>query len=230
MIRLALQLEEQRDAYLAAASRIAEVVIHEGHPEAIISDRVPVASSSLPVLLVGGVADNAFPALPWRFSPQARSIRASVDAGDLGRPGLLRLHVWESAEISHADKVGAIDLVLWLFGAVPTAIHGRPGLAHLGFAEGGMAMIDFHDRLPPGEGYRSLSLIGSEGAAYADDHHDRNLIFAGGAPRASPPDTGDHFRQAMLEDFIAKVRQGTSPAETLTAYREAERIVLEAGA
>ena len=36
---------------------------------------------------------------------------------------------------------------------------------HLGFANGGMALIDHAQTLPPGEGYYSLSLIGSKGAA-----------------------------------------------------------------
>ena len=44
-----------------------------------------------------------------------------------------------------------------------------------------MALIDCAQTLPQGDGYFSLSLIGSTGAAYADSHHNRQLLYGGGS-------------------------------------------------
>jgi hypothetical protein len=91
-----------------------------------------------------------------------------------------------------------------------------------------MAMLDFTDTLPDGENYRSLCLIGSKGAAYADDHHNRNLFFAGGAPKASPPNIESAFIQPMLEDFIVSVREGRDSRRATQNYRQALDIVTAA--
>ena len=88
-----------------------------------------------------------------------------------------------------------------------------------------MAMLDFTDTLPEGENYRSLSLIGSKGAAYADDHRNRNLLFAGGAPKASPPNFEHAFIQPMLEDFIVSIREGRDSRRATQNYRQALDIV-----
>ena len=48
---------------------------------------------------------------------------------------------------------------------------------HLGFPGGGMAIIDYSTSLPQGPGYYFLSMIGSKGAAYADDHNNVNLRY-----------------------------------------------------
>ena len=47
----------------------------------------------------------------------------------------------------------------------------RPGYVHvhLGFPEGGMALMDDAQTLSGGDGCFSLSMIGSTGAAYAND-------------------------------------------------------------
>jgi predicted dehydrogenase len=130
--------------------------------------------------------------LPRRFTPYARTIHESLSAGHLGREGLVRIHRWERDEheqrATSRSQLGQllseeIDLTCWLFDASPTSIFGQviqsgdaeTGIhCHLGFADG-MALIDcaFHD----GEPYYSASLIGSRGAAYADDHHNTNLLF-----------------------------------------------------
>ena len=89
-------------------------------------------------------------------------------------------------------------------------------------------MLDFTNSLPAGEGYRSLSLIGSRGAAYADDHRNRNLFFDGGAPQASCPTTEHATIQLMLQHFIAEVREGKDSAASAQSYRKASDIVSEA--
>ena len=113
----------------------------------------------------------------------------------LGEPGLLRVHRWRQAETethilskssTAALLFGDIDLALRIFGETPTEIYaiGRDDHAyvqvHLGFSNGGMAILDFARGLPSGQGYNSVSLIGSTGAAYADDHHNSHLLFTGG--------------------------------------------------
>ena len=41
---------------------------------------------------------------------------------------------------------------------------------HLGFADGGMALIDINSSVPVGDDYYSLSLIGADGSAYVAAH------------------------------------------------------------
>src|SRR5206468_777892 len=90
-----------------------------------------------------------------------------------------------------------LDLAKWIFGGAPTEIFvlGRIGQndtlrgadyvqVHLGFPRGGMALVCVARSLPAGDAYDSLSLIGSTGAAYADDHYQSHLLYRGSAPAA----------------------------------------------
>lgn len=237
--RLAFQLDENEDVNRAAASRIRDVVVVEpgDAPDALVTS-APGATDT-PSLLVGGdpgAAANLFPAFPWRFSPQVRAIRSSLDAGQLGKPGLLRMHVWSPASQPQGDdtKLAAVDLALWFTGERADAVHAshnpHASLIHLGFPGGAMAMLDFTGALPEGEGYRSLSLIGSRGAAYADDHRDRNLLFDGGAPAASAPGSDCAFIVPMLEEFITAVREGRSAVSAQQEYRNALELLRKATA
>jgi len=233
MTRLRFQLKESEADYRAAASRIDDARVVEEDADALITDEAGLIPEGVPTLLLGDTDANAFPALPWRFTPQAQSIRASLDDGQLGTPGLLRLHHWHPGAITMDTQIAAIDLALWLFDATPNATHNATSagnrLFHLGFPDGGMAMIDF-SRIPAeGEGYHSLSLIGSRGAAYADDHRDRNLIFTGGAANAELPGCKNAFIQPMLEDFLASVIAGKTPENANNDYLAAQKIVEEAG-
>ena len=233
--RLAFQLDEDEEDYRAAASHIGavEVVGPDEHPDALVASAGPVAG--LPTLLVGAIpsagSGNEFAALPWRFCPQVRAIRASLDAGQLGRPGLLRLHRW-SPPGGDPGKVAAVDLALWLIGEQPDATHRtrsvKNDVIHLGFPSGAMALLDFTDTLPAGDGYHSLCLVGSNGAAYADDHRDRNLFFTGGAPGATPPAFSQACLRPMLEDFVAAVREKRSPEHTTRDLLRARQLVEEA--
>ena len=51
-----------------------------------------------------------------------------------------------------------------------------------------MAMIDISTRLPEGDDYYSLSLVGANGSAYADDHYNMQLLYNGGPAAANPFD------------------------------------------
>ncbi len=171
-----------------------------------------------------------------RFSPALRTVMENLDAGRLGEPGLLRIHRWNAVAgtlrvpSAAANGVcslllqlgGEIDLACWLFGRRPSAVYavgsGELGYVqlHLGFAGGGMAVIDHSERLPPGDGYFSLSLIGSTGAAYADDHHNMQLLYGGGHPASLKTGEADLQSLAQLQEFIDAIEQDREPAITGT--------------
>ncbi len=229
MTRLHFQLKEGEAGYHSAASHMDDIQVVEEAGDAIVTDDADLIPEGLPALLLGDTDANAFPAFPWRFSPQAQSIRASLDEGQLGTPGLLRLHHWHQDAITIDEQIAAVDLALWLFDTAPDATYCTSSqgsrLIHLGFPGGGMAMIDFSGALPDGDGYHSLSLIGSRGAAYADDHRDRNLVFSGGSAKAELPGSRDAYIQPMLEDFLDSLRTGKSPETANNDYLKAQQIV-----
>src|SRR5205085_8908378 len=118
-----------------------------------------------------------------------------------------------------AELFDEIDLACWLFGQPPSEVYaaGRPpdyAQLHLGFPGGGMALIDYARTLPPGDAYFSLSLIGSAGAAYADDHHNMQLLFGRGHPRALNTGQGDGRLLAQLQEFVTAVAENREPSAT----------------
>ena len=156
-----------------------------------------------------------------RFLPAVQAIRQRLDAGVLGAPGLLRIHRWEPNEETRAGAcLDEIDLVCWLFGSLPTRLYatGRDGdsgcylQVHFGFPNGGMALVDFACTLKEGNGYFSLSLIGSSGAAYADDHHNTHLLFGGGEPKALVSDQEGGCLTSQIEEFARAIREDRQPA------------------
>ena len=166
---------------------------------------------------------------PARFQADHRAVKDSLDDGELGRPGLLRIHQWfcatdGSERAAHAGLT-ALDLALWMFAGLPTHVYAvaRPaqttGLAaaeyaqvHLGFAGGGMALIDLAHTLPTGDGYDSLTLIGSLGAAYADTHHNVQLLYGGGHPQAVRTEPDESVVALMLAEFAAAIAERREPA------------------
>ncbi len=120
-----------------------------------------------------------------------------------------------------ASLVRDLDVVLWLIGQSPDAVYaveqtdlepghsrGRFLQVHLGFPSGAMALLDFADRLPPGDGYQSLSVIGSAGAAYADDHQNMQLVFRGGRPQAVCADESGRRHAAMVQETVEALHAG----------------------
>jgi predicted dehydrogenase len=244
MTRLAFQLSSYQEEFLIAASWIDEikVVSIDENPDAIVTDNTDIKSNEKPVLLFGSLPIEGksliTPALPKRFSPEVIALRESLDSGNLGELGLLRMHLWNQQQSDGIQEmVHAIDLALWLFGANPEHIHGTASaenevecsLIHLGFECGGMALLDFTNSMPTGDNYESLCLIGSNGAAYADDHRNRNLFFNGGAPDAKCPDTSMDFIGPMLEDFTKRIKTGADLESNSKSYNEAFKIFSEAG-
>ena len=183
-------------------------------------------------------------AQPSRFSPSLRTVKESLAAGRLGVAGLVRMHSWRAAEngsgqtgaedAEHVTKTRSllsgvareIDLVCWLFGGLPNLVYALERNTspqpqnleyvqlHLGFAGGGMALIDYSQTLPGGDSYFSLSLIGSTGAAYADDHHNMQLLYGGGHPSALEAGEGDTHLLVQLQEFISSIEEHREPLVT----------------
>ncbi len=151
-----------------------------------------------------------------------------------------------------------VDLANWIFGALPTEVYatGKKGTGpiyrngpqrashkldlspfspfsyvqvHLGYPDGGMALVDHCMMLPAGSDYFSLSLAGSNGAAYADDHHNMHLLYGGGRPTALPADRGRLYHLAELQAFVDAIEKGRPPAITADDGHKAVQVVRAAG-
>ena len=173
-----------------------------------------------------------------RFLPSQQVLKQRLDSGKLGELGLLRAHRWRAGAGSGAGwqdlAAPYLDLANWLFEDWPERVYARAdgtdyAQIHLGFRAGGMALIDVSAGLPPGDGYRSVSVIGSTGAGYADDHHNRALLFGGGDPAARDPGEGTHDLAGELADFSAAIRERRAPRVT-GADAHAALLVAEAAA
>jgi len=171
---------------------------------------------------------------PDRYLPSRQLVRRQLPV-PLGEPGLIRLHRWEPAAAPHPGGLPDpllrdLDVVLWLTGRQPNCVFaveqksddlaGRYLQVHLGFAGGGMALLGFTDRLPPGDSYRSLSVIASDGAAYADDHHDVQLLYRGGHPQAVRTEERSGQLAAIAQDFVDAVRTGREPEGGAAGWRD----------
>jgi predicted dehydrogenase len=166
-----------------------------------------------------------------RFVPSAMAIKQSLAAEQLGIPGLVRIHCWqphvETEENNALKRIAhfsssAIDLAIWLFQAIPISVYSVTGMPkgqafdyvqlHLGFPDGGMALMDISNTLPAGDAYLSMSLIGSQGAAYADDHHNKQLLFRGREPAALHTAEGVEDRLlAELQEFVDAISEQREP-------------------
>lgn len=185
---------------------------------------------------------------PDRFLPSRQLIRQQLDAGKLGEPGLIRVHRWEPAATSGQSSelptplLRDLDLALWLCGKPPDVVYAvEPAIValslgerercisrsemttvvqvHLGFPGGGMALVDYADRLPPGEGYQSLSVIGSAGAAYADDHQNMQLVYRGGGPQGVLAGEQGQRTALMTQDFVDGLTAGRDFSPSVLAWQ-----------
>ena len=224
MIRLAIQLEGAlATSYTEAARRVRGVVLvpGEAEAEALVSDQTATARGR-PLLLVPDTGGEfaqvdgrglVMPAAGWRFRPGIRAIHRRLAAGHLGAPGLLRIHRWGGQPLPLAD----IDLASWFFDADPRTSHvvsqSDTGYRqiHLGFQEGGMAVID-HAPLRGPASYESVSLIGSAGSASHDDHHNTNLRYDRNGCTGLTVGEGVTSQVALLRAFVEAIT-GERPAE-----------------
>ncbi len=193
-----------------------------------------------------------------RFLPSVAEVKSCLRSGILGAPGLLRIHDWRPPHVDQQtppdpEQAGAtaaifpavlpeVDLANWIFDALPGEVyaagHAGPEAArgsygyvqvHLGYTDGGMALVDHSMMLPPGSDYFSLSVIGSAGAAYADDHHNMHLLYRGGRPTALPAGQGKLHHLAELQEFVDGIEAGRPPAITAEDGHKAAEVVRAAG-
>jgi predicted dehydrogenase len=172
---------------------------------------------------------------PDRYLPSRQLVRQQMAA--IGEAGLIRLHRWEPTA-DHSPEppqlpdplLRDIDLALRLTGRLPDRVYaveqksdgiaGRCLQVHLGFPGGGMALLDYTDRLPDGEGYQSLSVIASAGAAYTDDHQNAQLLYRGGCPQAIRTEERAGHLAAIVQEFVDALREGRDlTAASATAWR-----------
>lgn len=188
---------------------------------------------------------------PDRFLPSRQLIRSQIDSGRFGSIGLVRSHRWESAECRpHLEQelpsalIRDLDLTSWYFSAAPEVVYAvstsdrfAAGLAeepalqnadtsefiqvHLGFADGGMALLDYSNQLPSGAGYQFLSVIGASGVAYCDDQRNKQLLFHGGAPQGIVCDEGSRGLADLVQWFVNSLRTGDPTAATATDWSAA---------
>ena len=219
---------------------------------------IPLALSTVGVDELLSAAEQASVRLmlgqAWRFLPSVQTVRQKLVGGQLGQPGLVRIHRWEGRttgdriqQQEHEQRQGGtlrgalvrdIDLATWLLERRPQQVFavGR-NLAesagdrtwdyvqlHLGCDDGAMAVIDYCGTLPPGDGYYSLSVIGSTGAAYADDHHNMQLLYRGGSPTALKTAQGNQHILAELQEFLAAIEESREPSSSGRAGRRVVQV------
>jgi predicted dehydrogenase len=175
-----------------------------------------------------------------RYQPSRKLVKQQI-ADHLGPVGLLRSYRWEpnAADILSpvaglpAGLIDDLDLALCLCGqpvervyAVEHAIRdaeeptGRYLQVHLGFTSG-MALIDYTNRLPPGDSYQSLSVIGFSGAAYAEDDQNMQLAFRGGEAKALPTTRHPILAwTAVVQEFVDALAGGHDLAHSITDWRQ----------
>ena len=227
----------------AADARLDDAAVAARHGKHVLLELPPAAAADALAalgdecaaagvcLMIGGTL---------RFLPSQQVLKQRLDSGKLGELGLLRAHRWHAgvgtgaAPAWQALAAPYLDLANWLFDDRPERVWARtagPGYAqiHLGFRAGGMALIDVSADLPPGDGYQSVSVIGSTGAGYADDHHNRALLFGGGDPAARNPGEGNHDLAGELAEFTA-ASAARRTAQVTAADAGAALLVAEAAA
>jgi len=224
MIRIKLDLAPGRkELYTAALARLRAVRPAEDGADALVTGDVSAAKDSpVPCLLDGpeecdpgqlerlsGV--SVMPGHEWRFLPEILPVAECHAADQLGAPGLLRIHHWLAADLPPRRAAFAqVDLAHWFFGSPPARAHflTRPHYLqlHLGFPGDGMALIDLATNRPGTASYYSMHLIGSEGAAYADDHRNAHLLIGGEGSRAIVHEQNLLLAiQAMVKEFVAGI-------------------------
>lgn len=200
----------------------------------LIADKVPNRVVLESFYSAAGVSGVQLALLnPDRYLPSRQLIRRQVGC-TLGEPGLIRMHRWLPG--SNSDELSEhllrdLDLIYWLAGRSPDRVFaleshagGAPGRflqVHLGFPGGGMALHDLTSRLPAGEGYSSLSVIAANGAAYADDHHNVQLVFQGKRPQALRTDERARQHAAMIQETIDNVLSNRDCVSSLAEWRTA---------
>jgi hypothetical protein len=173
--------------------------------------------------------------------PSRQLIWGQAQHGKLGDPGLIRVHRWGSAagDMQPQEAVPApvllyeIDNVLRYLGHAPqrvfaTEYSDNRGLAvHVTWPGGAMAMIDFVSQLAAESAYASFSVIGSRGAAYADDHQNVQLLIRDSTVALTVPESSD-WQAQMLLDFLTRwCNLQAMPEQSQSSRAEVERLSRE---
>ncbi len=175
----------------------------------------------------------------FRFLPSVAAVKESLKTGKLGAPGLLRIHHWQPQAAGDVRQalLPQLDIACWLIDQSPGVLfaQSRPVQpaatqrdyvqVHLGFADHRMALIDCSTSLAAGDDYYSLSVIGASGAAYADDHHNMQLVFGGGHPQAIRTSQGDKALLATLQEFIDAAEARRTPPCGAAEWKRAQTIL-----
>jgi predicted dehydrogenase len=200
-----------------------EPLLAAGLDVLLVADPVPPGDAIVGLHAAARAAGRRLAVVnPDRFLPSRGLVRDQLAAGPLGEPGLIRLHRWEPAAERSAGANGLpdlllrdLDVALWLAGRRPDRVYaagrtsgGRFVQVHLGFPGGVMALLDYADRLPPGDDYRSLSVIAFSGATYADDHANTQLLYRGGHPQAVRTDERFGVLAAVAQEFVDALTAG----------------------
>ena len=230
-------VDERRDLILRAAAAGKHVFV-QSPLSATASEATKAVASCQEhgvCLMVGNLR---------RFTPSAREIHGSLAAGNLGRLGLLRIHQWShggNGTRSLAAVVGEADVACWMFGAAPDIVFAaRPAETargagdqqlHLGFPGGGMALIDCCQSLPSGSPpYSMLTAVGSLGAAYADDHHNTQLLFQADGLHGLPSQGDGESVWLALSEFADAIAGDRPPMSNGTDGCRALAVVEAAAA
>ena len=169
-----------------------------------------------------------------RWRPEVAAVCAAAAAGELGRSGLIRLHSWrvsdQGGEAATAALRDTVDTVLRVAGTAPEAVHaagdGACLLVHVGFAGGGMALLDL--AISPAEPYDSLTVIGADGAAHAEDHRNVQLLYDRRGLQGMPL-RGDG-ELGLLRAFAGGVHSGAAHECAVSAVTGAIGTSLRTGA
>jgi len=167
---------------------------------------------------------------PQRVRPSRRLIRQQIVDGKLGDVGLVRISRSSPAATGSAI-VSDLDLATWLIGRMPDTVYAvrrRVELAdapnaeclhvHLGFPQGAMGLITETTAVPAGDASEALSVIAFSGAAYADDHQNRQLLLGGGAATAPHVDDGNALA-VLLDEFAVRVQNTAAQSDSLDTWR-----------
>jgi predicted dehydrogenase len=249
MIRIRVELSpERKDLYMEALSRLRGVELTDG-PDAgalISGEWSAVIDTGLPCLLdrpegitltqlkaLASSSTSVMPAHIWRFFPSIRQVHHRHARGHLGEPGLLRIHHWRpERQPVRGLGFGEVDLALWLFGSMPVSRHSFTLTdylqLHLGFPNDGMAVIDVASNRPGLDPYYSLHLIGSEGAAYADDHHNAHLLMDQRGTQALLQGRNERLAVvSMVEEFVSGLKEQRAWSVNLSDSVRANQIIEE---
>jgi predicted dehydrogenase len=141
---------------------------------------------------------------------------------NLGEVGFVRLHCWQS-KVTSTESFRESNTLLYkleqccsIIGYAPNLVYAieRPQPSgpnsqylqvHLGFSGGAMALIDFYGGLPRQQNYHALSIIGSNGAAYVDDHQNMQLLYKDRRPQAIKVDDTTGHWASFVQSFVDKL-------------------------